>query len=68
MQSDRRGFGGIKKVAGNRFANVGAQFVPRVALCEDVLGKTFRHKATISFLRHLKYDLIHTGIVYTITT
>ncbi len=52
METHGRRLGLVKEKGKNRFTHIGAQLFPRVALCENVVRKTFGHVAAIVFLRH----------------
>ena len=51
--------GAIKVKRLDRFFNVGAQFVPRVAFGEDALGEALRAKPAVRLLGYFKDDLVH---------
>ena len=53
------GFPAIEVKSFNRFLNVGAQFVPRIALREDALGEALRAKAAVGLLSYFKDDIVH---------
>jgi len=40
----------VKEVCGDRFLNIGAEFLPRVALSENVVAETLGDETTIRFL------------------
>lgn len=50
MQADGRGLRLIEKIRSNGFPDVGAQRIPRVALRENVVRKTFAHEPAVGFL------------------
>ena len=60
MQPDGGGPGLVEEEGGHCFTNIGAQFVPSVALRENVMRQALGHKAAIRFLRPYKH-YFHAG-------
>jgi len=56
MQTNGRGFGLVEEIGAHGFPDVGAQFLPRIALRENVLRKTLAHKPAIGFLGNAEND------------
>lgn len=54
MQAHGGRLGLVEEIRRNRLAHIRAQFLPRIALCENVVGKTLGHIAAVAFLRHTK--------------
>ena len=50
------GLGWSKKNRAHRFSHVGAQFIPRISLGENVLRKTLAHEPAIGFLGDAEND------------
>jgi hypothetical protein len=62
MQPHGGGLGLVEKKCRHSLAHIGAQFLPRVALRENVMRKTFSDITAIAFLRHGE-DNFHDGII-----
>ncbi len=56
MQPDHRGLGLVEKKRAHRFSHVGAQFIPCIALGENVLRKTLAYEPAIGFLGNGEND------------
>ena len=60
MQSNAiRNTWSIKEIPFNRLLDITAEHFPRVALCENVLGKAFGAKTAVFLLRHFEYQFVH---------
>ena len=59
VESESIRAGPIEIERGNRLLDVGPQFVPRVALCEDVFGQALSRVPAVGFLRHIKHQFGH---------
>ena len=53
----------VKEERGCRFNHIPPQFVPRVALREDVLGQALGTIPAVSLLDNLEYQFCHTFII-----